>query len=505
MTNTRSTRSGAHAPQAVDYSRCPEPAPFLKKTYEMVSDPELEKIISWSPDGESFTVWNHSDFENKVLPMKFKHQNFSSFVRQLNTYNFRKSDPTAWQFSNKHFKRGKPEELHLIKRKTKQSALDNTLVPGNAAIEVGSFGGIVDEVEALKRDKNVLMLELVRLRQQQQAAEAEIKQMRAKVEKTEQGQQQIMGFLTQAVNNPAFLHQLLNARQSNNRVTEEGRKKRRAVRPGDRADTSKAIITYQPQEEDFSTSFLNLLQREGHHSLERSANSLLPANGMEIEGLSDDDMNPPDVAGLNFDHLNLSSRQPVRSAVTINEHLPQDVPSLDDILQQPLQIPQSTALPPPSFPPGSLNTSDPFSPSNAAATDFGMPEILPTEQLSSADLLSPMGPPLTSASPNDFAYSTGMPAIPGTSPFASSSAQAEGGGQMLDMGPAPDFTLGDNSEVSQEIWKMLNGSSSLNGELPPWPQDMSGVSEGLPIFTSSGFNDDIQMPDNVQQAPVRAG
>lgn len=53
--------------------------------------------------------------------------------------NFRKSDPTAWQFSNKHFKRGKPEELHLIKRKTKQSALDNTLVPGNAAIEVTHF------------------------------------------------------------------------------------------------------------------------------------------------------------------------------------------------------------------------------------------------------------------------------------------------------------------------------------------------------------------------------
>ena len=34
--------------------------------------------------------------------------------------------------------------------------------------QVGSFGGIVDEVQALKRDKNVLMLELVRLRQQQQ-------------------------------------------------------------------------------------------------------------------------------------------------------------------------------------------------------------------------------------------------------------------------------------------------------------------------------------------------
>ena len=38
----------------------------------------------------------------------------------------------------------------------------------SAIWQVGSFGGIADEVQALKRDKNVLMLELVRLRQQQQ-------------------------------------------------------------------------------------------------------------------------------------------------------------------------------------------------------------------------------------------------------------------------------------------------------------------------------------------------
>ena len=63
---------------------------------------------------------------------------------------------------------------------------------------------------------------------------------------------------------------------------------------------------------------------------------------MEIEGLSDDDINSvPDISGLNFDHLNLSSRQPVRSAVTINEHLPQDMPTLDDILH----LPQSSGEP----------------------------------------------------------------------------------------------------------------------------------------------------------------
>ncbi len=36
------------------------------------------------------------------------------------------------------------------------------------AVQVGRYGGLEEEVEHLKRDKNVLMLELVRLRQQQQ-------------------------------------------------------------------------------------------------------------------------------------------------------------------------------------------------------------------------------------------------------------------------------------------------------------------------------------------------
>ena len=35
-------------------------------------------------------------------------------------------------------------------------------------LKVGQFGGLSDDVEALKRDKNVLMAELVRVRHQQQ-------------------------------------------------------------------------------------------------------------------------------------------------------------------------------------------------------------------------------------------------------------------------------------------------------------------------------------------------
>ena len=62
------------------------PPPFLSKTYEMVDDPSTDSIVSWSPTNNSFVVWSPPEFAGDLLPKHFKHNNFSSFVRQLNTY-----------------------------------------------------------------------------------------------------------------------------------------------------------------------------------------------------------------------------------------------------------------------------------------------------------------------------------------------------------------------------------------------------------------------------------
>lgn len=104
------------------------PAPFLEKTYMLVDDPRTNHIVSWGPDEASFVVWRPAEFARNLLPNYFKHCNFSSFVRQLNTYGFRKIMTDRWEFANERFIK---DEKHLLseiqRRKTSQTMFSHLL------------------------------------------------------------------------------------------------------------------------------------------------------------------------------------------------------------------------------------------------------------------------------------------------------------------------------------------------------------------------------------------
>ncbi|KAL0027849.1 hypothetical protein WJX77_010453 [Trebouxia sp. C0004] len=93
------------------------PAPFLRKTYDIVDDTSSNSVVSWASGGNSFVVWKPAEFARDLLPKFFKHNNFSSFVRQLNTYGFRKIDSDAWEFANESFVKNDKEALIGIQRR----------------------------------------------------------------------------------------------------------------------------------------------------------------------------------------------------------------------------------------------------------------------------------------------------------------------------------------------------------------------------------------------------
>ncbi|PWN17986.1 hypothetical protein BCV69DRAFT_253483, partial [Microstroma glucosiphilum] len=103
--------------------------PFLNKLRNMIDDEATNELICWQPEGKTFLVPNNIRFAKEVLPRFFKHNNFSSFVRQLNMYGFHKvpslqqgslkheQEMEVWEFENDNFVRDQPELMINVQRK----------------------------------------------------------------------------------------------------------------------------------------------------------------------------------------------------------------------------------------------------------------------------------------------------------------------------------------------------------------------------------------------------
>ncbi|TYH83197.1 hypothetical protein ES332_D02G115800v1 [Gossypium tomentosum] len=153
------------------------PAPFLTKTYQLVEDPTTDKIVSWGEDDTTFVVWGPPEFARDLLPNYFKHNNFSSFVRQVNTYGFRKIPQEA---INHHYHSHSPlvnapsffpfpSRVSISPAASDEQAnwCDSPRVGTGVSVFGGynsSIAALSEDNEKLRRRNNLLTSELAQMR-----------------------------------------------------------------------------------------------------------------------------------------------------------------------------------------------------------------------------------------------------------------------------------------------------------------------------------------------------
>ncbi|KAK9765099.1 Heat shock transcription factor [Basidiobolus ranarum] len=213
---------------------------FLNKLYKMVDDSSTNELIRWSDDGASFIVTKHEEFAKEVLPRFFKHNNFSSFVRQLNMYGFHKiphlqqgvlqADEGAehWEFSNPHFLKNQPDLLCLVSRKRGREADEKE----GGGLDLNN---VMNEITAIRKHQFTISSDLKNLQRENQQLWQETLSSRERYNRQQETIDKILRFLASVF--------------SSDKKSKEIIPRKRRLLLGN-TDTSKSEDT-QPEYEDY--------------------------------------------------------------------------------------------------------------------------------------------------------------------------------------------------------------------------------------------------------------
>ncbi|KAL0890089.1 hypothetical protein Bca101_014072 [Brassica carinata] len=242
--------------------------PFLAKTYEMVDDSSSDSIVSWSQSNKSFIVWNPPEFSRDLLPRFFKHNNFSSFIRQLNTYGFRKADPEQWEFANDDFVRGQPHLMKNIHRRkpVHSHSLPNLQSQQNPLTD-SERQRMNNQIERLTKEKQVLLEELHKHEEERELFEQQVKKLKDQLQHMEKRQRTMVSCVSQVLEKPELalnLSPCLPERNERKRrfpravgletMLEENHQKCGAVREDGSTSTSSHDATTERQVEQLESS-----------------------------------------------------------------------------------------------------------------------------------------------------------------------------------------------------------------------------------------------------------
>lgn len=191
---------------------------FLSKLWKIVNDPEIDKIIGWSADGRSFVIKDQAQFWYNILPVYYKHNNMSSFVRQLNMYGFHKihsdgkeREHDELKFYHPFFRKNQPSLMKNIKRKmtvshrtpVKTELAETTPAEGQAQTQVTNLNHmtkVLVDVKQLQTRQESVDNQLASMKKENAALWRELALLRQKHMKQQQLVNKLIHFLVHIVN-----------------------------------------------------------------------------------------------------------------------------------------------------------------------------------------------------------------------------------------------------------------------------------------------------------------
>ncbi|KAL1497178.1 hypothetical protein ABEB36_008178 [Hypothenemus hampei] len=194
---------------------------FIKKLWKIVNDVKNEQIISWNKNGDGFVIHDQLRFISETLPKYFKHNQLSSFVRQLNLYDFHKTQPLEkedFQFSNAFFLKDLPQLLPLIKRKSpgpsrqKVTGNNNKKAP-EPELQNNVVQELLNNIQDIKDTSESISTDMSKLKQENAALWNEVNSLRCKYSKQTKIINKLIHFLI------AYMQKHHNSRKSGRTVS----------------------------------------------------------------------------------------------------------------------------------------------------------------------------------------------------------------------------------------------------------------------------------------------
>ena len=100
---------------------------FVETLMAALEDDENADVLSWMPDGRSFSIVDTKKFASTKMPELFKVRVLSSFTRKLSQWGFNRGfDRKSLNsdiYSHRHFQRGRPDRLAQMRNSTHRTAV----------------------------------------------------------------------------------------------------------------------------------------------------------------------------------------------------------------------------------------------------------------------------------------------------------------------------------------------------------------------------------------------